>query len=1127
MQNRFKNHTRILTSVNFLLSAIILFLTTGLHGQTTFSKEFAPQEGLIKEVEKPFRNEICLNGEWRFKPVFLRADSSPEQIKSPVLPDDSDWEQTPVKVPSPWNVNGFTNGLGGDFRTYPSYPEAWEHVNSGWLKKKIKVPSGWSGHRIILHFEAVAGYAKVFVNGNPAGENLDAFLPFNFDITEFAKAGENLEILVWLAHGNLFDDPGKYGRRNYVAGSFWGKHIVGIWQDVYLQKLPEIYVSDTYIKPWVDKDELEIEVTINNTTSKAVKIDLHAQIKRWINLNGKSVIEIPEVNWRLEETALRIKRNKITLEPGTERTFSLKTKVNGKLDLWSPGSPNLYGLVLSVNQKKETIDKKYTRFGWRQFKIEGTQLILNDRPIQIKGDSWHFMGVPQMTRRYAYAWYQMLLDANGNGLRLHAQVFPRFYLEMADEMGICILDETAIWSSDGGPKIDSDLYWKACRNHVKRLVLRDRNYPSVFGWSVCNETLPVTKHVFNAPEELIARNVSEINEWIKIARENDPTRSWISGDGETQAETDLPTVIGHYGGTAELERWSSEGKPWGIGETGMGYYGTPAQIAKINGDRAYESQQGRMEGLAGEAFDLIRIQRDHDASYTSIFNLAWYGLKPLPLGLQDVTREPELSDGIFFENFRDGKPGYQPERIGPWSSTFNPGYDPTLPLYLTWPLFDAVKAAFSDSYREIDNRWKQPKDNTVLASQIKQRQSIVWLSSMTDAPNKKNFENLGVRFERLSSNGNQLIIIDGSNPPKISEQLLKDMKASVQEGSIVLFWSATANSKKLIEQLTNSHIDFHERNATSYLVRGEHPMLNEQSNSSFYFSEMTKKPISTTTFSGSWVEESQLLLEASNTDWQKWNYNPEAIKTVRVFKDELASKPEGNVMVRQANGQGEILVSTIDLFKVGNQARFMVRQMIAGLGGPFEGTGMKMPKALNHSGIVNNANFYGSVKNDSREIELVFTYTPLTEEEFMKIKVGTLTKGIYWDVLSADSTGVFNFLNSNLKHKKYASAYLSFWVYSPRSLTDLLIEPDMPRLDMHIGADDALAFSVNGKLIKEYIRESGFVKDELVYEGVPLEKGWNHILIKVGQSTGDWKCQVSFSSTKPQFLKELKSVVDR
>jgi hypothetical protein len=66
-----------------------------------------------------------------------------------------------------------------------------------------------------------------------------------------------------------------------------------------------------------------------------------------------------------------------------------------------------------------------------------------------------------------------------------------------------------------------------------------------------------------------------------------------------------------------------------------------------------------MKGLAGEAFDLISMQRDYNASYASVFNLAWYGLQPLPLGLLEVSRAPELTDGIFFSAFEEGQPGYQ------------------------------------------------------------------------------------------------------------------------------------------------------------------------------------------------------------------------------------------------------------------------------------------------------------------------------------------------------------------------------------------------------------------------------------------------------------------------------------
>ena len=66
---------------------------------------------------------------------------------------------------------------------------------------------------------------------------------------------------------------------------------------------------------------------------------------------------------------------------------------------------------------------------------------LNGKPYQLRGDSWHFMGIPQMTRRYAWAWFTAIKGMNANAVRPHAQIYPRFYMDVADEMGICVLNE--------------------------------------------------------------------------------------------------------------------------------------------------------------------------------------------------------------------------------------------------------------------------------------------------------------------------------------------------------------------------------------------------------------------------------------------------------------------------------------------------------------------------------------------------------------------------------------------------------------------------------------------------------------------------------------------------------------
>jgi beta-galactosidase len=110
-------------------------------------------------------------------------------------------------------------------------------------------------------------------------------------------------------------------------------------------------------------------------------------------------------------------------------------------------------------------------------------------------------------------------------------------------------------------------------------------------------------------------------------------------------------------------------------------------------------------GLAYEVFDLLRTQREYNASYISVFNIAWYALQPLPLGKSiflfyvlllfiiflysgDQSKKPSLEeDGIHFGEFKEGIPGIQPERVGPYCSTFNPGYDPNVYLLFIFLLF--------------------------------------------------------------------------------------------------------------------------------------------------------------------------------------------------------------------------------------------------------------------------------------------------------------------------------------------------------------------------------------------------------------------------------------------------------
>ena len=299
-------------------------------------------------------------------------------------------------------------------------------------------------------------------------------------------------------------------------------------------------------------------------------------------------------------------------------------------------------------------------------------------------------------------------------------------------------------------------------------------------------------------------------------------------------------------------------------------------------------------------------------------------------------------------------------------------------------------------------------------------------------------------------------------------------------------------------------------------------MLDGESNANYYFSETTKTPVSKLSIGGDWVNQSQLILEACNTDWQKWNYQGEAVKTAKVIRSEREAKASGNVLVRDAIGKGELLVSTLDMFSMGNQIIPFVHAMMGNLGATFKGKTSDVPDALNKDYVLQNALFLGSFRL-TEEAKDPFSI----EADYKNIKKYAKVEDLYWMNASANSDGVFDMKQMSITQKDWAFAYLSFWVYSPRSLTDLLIEPNMPQVDMHCEVKDPFGFYINGKLVKEYRQESEWSEGGATFEGLPLEKGWNHVLLKVAQTTQDWKTKFSFSSTKREFLKELKTTVER
>lgn len=1111
--------------ISLTIVLVFLLFRQGFGQRVEYTAPFAPSDNWVKPSEQPYRQDLCLNGLWQFQPVSLPGNFREGVDAIPDLPPFTrrGWDKTPIRIPSPWNVNSFAdkNGLGGDFRCYPSYPKEWENIKMGWLQKKFVVPAEWKGRSIQLHFEAVAGDAEIVINGKPAGRHFGIFLPFDIDVTGLVLLGKENEICIGIRKASLFDHRSEFGRRTYQAGSFWGQHIAGIWQDVYLVATPKIRVSDVYIRSLLNEDKLVAEVTVNNDNDKDMEVKVDAQAFPWIPEAGKDALTAPLPGTELAKKAsLVIPAVTVQVAAHGSVKVVLSTIVKDRLKQWYPGSPHLYGLVVHTDLDGKVIDSKYNRFGWRQTTFKEGQFLLNGKPFVMKGDSWHFLGIPQMTRRYAWAWFKAMQDANLNAVRLHAEPYPSFYLDVADEMGILVLDETAMWASDGGPKLDDTDYWKDSERHIAELVLRDRNHPSVFGWSVSNEIMPIVRGVMHNPPGMMDNLIKHYGIWADICRKLDPSRPWISADGEDDGGGQLPTYVVHYGGTESMSRGEKSGKPWGVGEAGNAYYGTPEQVAETNGDRAYESFLGRMEGVAASSYQSLLLQREKHAVYRSVFNLVWYGLQPLPLGLKDVSKPPALTDGVFFTSFKEGQPGVQPERLGPYCTTLNPGYDPSLPLYKTWPLFDAIHDASAEP--PIATKWLPVKPVILAAPQV---QAIVSAKVLSGAGSKLSAElkRIGVLLDKLNTQEiPQLLFIDGVNPPGSSA--LPVINQVLAKGGTVLVWGADRDKLKALNALLPASLELTSRTATSLLPGTADIVTAGITAADLYFSEMRPAEIITQGLAGPLAAQSVVLLNACNTDWLKWNKQPEFAKTAMVLRSELEAKPSGAALIMKKTGNGRLLVTTLPVAPRLIKAEKVVRKLLTNLGVPL-GTGTDAGNPLLKTGDIVRTLACGSFPVNSIEEGALQNFVDPAKGE--AIKANTMTEGKPWNLLYNES-GLFDFNKVKWDGPaQNAAAYLSFWVSSPRSLEDLLLEPNIPTVNLELATDDAVQVWLNGKLVLQNIRKGSIEEGKAKSDALKLRQGWNHFLIKVIKTTRGWQFSGRLTSNQPDFLPMLGSALEK
>ena len=530
--NMKKNFLTMLLALALCGSTFAQWKPAGDKIKTSWGEQLDPKN-VLPEYPRPImeRNDWKnLNGLWKYA-ITKKGDPTPAAYQGDIL--------------VPFAVESSLSGVG----------KMINEKEELWYQRTFDVPSAWRGKQILLHFGAVDWKAEVWVNDVKVGEHTGGFTPFYFDITSVLNKGNNdLVVKVWDP-----SDRGEQPRGKQIANphGIWYTPVTGIWQTVWLEPVATQYITNLKTTPDIDNNSVKVEVAANTTSADKVEVKV---------FDGKNLVA--------KGAAL----NGVPVE--------LAMPANAKL--WSPNSPFLYNMEVTLYKDGKAIDQVKSYTAMRKYSIRKgqngiTRLQLNNKDYFQFGpldQGWWPDGLYTAPTDEALVYdLKKTKDFGYNMVRKHVKVESARWYTHCDQLGLIVWQDMP----NGGPSPQ----WQARNYFNGREVIRSAaseanyrkewkeiidclySYPSIAVWVPFNEAWGQ----FKTPE---------IVAWTK---EYDPSRlvnpasggnHYTCGDildlhhypGPNMFLYDprRATVLGEYGGiglVVEGNTWVNDKKNWG------------------------------------------------------------------------------------------------------------------------------------------------------------------------------------------------------------------------------------------------------------------------------------------------------------------------------------------------------------------------------------------------------------------------------------------------------------------------------------------------------------------------------------------------------------------------------------
>ena len=428
-------------------------------------------------LEPKHADVLSLNGDWKFHYTADRSKGRPG--KDDFYADNADvsgWDN--IRVPLNWEMAGYDvpvyNNVGYPFHNNPPFIKAFDDNFDknpvGSYRRNFTLPENWKdGRRVFIHFDGACSAIVVWVNGQYAGYSQGANMDAEFDVTNYVRKGEN----------NVSVRVYRWSDGSYLEGQdMW--HLAGIHRDVYLVSTPRTFVFDHYITSTLDaaskytEGSLNVALTVNNPMYDKVTKNLEVEL---LDANDKLVAS---QNVQAVMTA-----------KDSHKTFNVNMEGLKGLTPWSSENPYLYTVIVRQKQgdKEEMVFS--TKYGFRSVEQRGNLIYVNGERVFFKGvntqDIHPLLGDAIDTETMLKD-VVLMKQANVNTVRTsHYPRQPRMYA-MFDYYGLYCMNEADVECHNNQSLSDTPSWENAYVDRTERMVLRDRNHPSVVFWSLGNES---------------------------------------------------------------------------------------------------------------------------------------------------------------------------------------------------------------------------------------------------------------------------------------------------------------------------------------------------------------------------------------------------------------------------------------------------------------------------------------------------------------------------------------------------------------------------------------------------------------------------------------------------------------